>query len=194
MAEGALQFFDYLALIAGVAYAVLAARRNRLCWAAGAVSSACAAVSAGFGKLPMQAGLQVFYVGMAAYGWWSWSRHSAGGELEITLWPFSWHLAAAVACTALALTSAYWLNKGDSADWPLLDSLTTWFSVFATWLAARGKLENWLYWVVINSVMIFLFHQQGLNGLALLHALLVVIAFAGFAGWRRRFRAQAVPA
>jgi len=81
--EGALEAVNGLALATGVAYAVLAARRNRLCWIAGAVSSVCAAVLAGLNKLPMQAGLQVFYVAMSVYGWWSWKRSVSEGELLV---------------------------------------------------------------------------------------------------------------
>ena len=55
------------------------------------------------------------------------------------------------------------------AAWPLLDSLTTWFSLLATWLAARAKLENWLYWIAIDGVLVFLFYVQGLPFLALLN-------------------------
>ena len=35
----ALTAFEILAMLTGVGYAILAARRNRLCWIAGAVSS-----------------------------------------------------------------------------------------------------------------------------------------------------------
>ena len=56
--------------------------------------------------------------------------------------------------------SARWLAAETDAAWPLLDSLTTWFSLLATWLAARAKLENWLYWIVIDGVLVFLFYVQ----------------------------------
>ena len=192
--EGALEAVNGLALVTGVAYAVLAARRNRLCWIAGAVSSAAGVLLSALGSLPMQAGLQVFYVGMAAYGWWSWKRSSAEGELAIGTWPVSAHLAAAVILTALSFASAYWLRFGNFAAWPLLDSLTTWFSLLATWLAARAKIENWLYWIVINAAMVFLFFAQRMWGMALLSVFLAVIAIAGFAAWRRRLHPQGVPA
>jgi nicotinamide mononucleotide transporter len=182
-----------LALATGVAYAVLSARRNRLCWIAGAVSSACAAVLSADARLPMQAALQVFYVGMSAYGWWSWARDSRGGELNVGVWPYRWHLAAAVVVVALSLASAQWLAQA-RADWPRLDSLTTGFSLLATWLAARAKLENWLYWIVINGVMVFLFAAQAVWGMALLSLILMGIAAGGYAAWRRRYQAQEVPA
>ena len=190
VSTGVLQALNVLALATGVLYAVLAARRNRFCWIAGAVSSTCAAVLAGVSHLPMQSALNVFYVGMSAYGWWSWARRSSDGELNVSLWPFAWHLGAAVAIVALSFGSAWLLRQGTAAAWPLLDSLTTFFSLLATWLAARGKLENWLYWVVINTVTIYLFFAQRAWGMAVLSALLTVIAVAGYITWRRRYRSQ----
>jgi len=192
--DGALEAVNGLALASGVTYAVLAARRNRLCWIAGAVSSACAAILSALNKLPMQAGLQIFYVGMSVYGWWSWKRHSTEGQLMIGVWPLGWHLGAALVLTLLSLVSAYWLRPADVAAWPLLDSASTWFSLLATWLAARAKLENWLYWIVINALMVFLFYAQKVWGMALLSVFLMVIAGAGFIGWRRRLQAQGAPA
>jgi len=192
--DGALEAVNGLALATGVTYAVLAARRNRLCWIAGAVSSVCAAILSALNKLPMQAGLQIFYVGMSVYGWWSWKRHSSEGQLMIGVWPLGWHLGAALVLTFLSLASAYWLRPADVAAWPLLDSVSTWFSLLATWLAARAKLENWLYWIVINALMVFLFFAQKVWGMALLSVFLVVIAGAGFIGWRRRLQAQGAPA
>jgi nicotinamide mononucleotide transporter len=191
--DGTLDVLNFLALATGVAYAVLAARRNRLCWIAGAVSSVCAGILFATGKLPMLAALQAFYVGMSVYGWWSWSRSSSNGELAVGVWPAAWHLGAALVLVAASFASAYWLRPGGVADWPLLDSLTTWFSLFATWLAARARLENWLYWIVINAVTVFLSWSQKVWGMAVLSVLLMGIAVSGYIAWRRH-RAQAVPA
>lgn len=194
-----LNTLEILSLITGVGYAVLAARRNRLCWIAGAVSSACAAVAYGTRGLPMQSGLQVFFVGMALYGWLSWTRSAITGELPVGLWPLPFHLGAVLLITVLSFGSASLLVANtDAAAWPRLDSLTTWFSLLATWLAARGRLENWLYWIVIDLVLVFLSYKQGSMPMALLNFLFIAIAFGGFIAWRRRFQAQtqaqAVPA
>jgi nicotinamide mononucleotide transporter len=186
------QAFEIVSVVTGIGYSVLAALRNRLCWVAGAVSSACAAVAYGVGKLPMQSGLQIFFVGMAVYGWISWTRSAAEGEVPVSVWPLSYHLGAAVVIMALSLGTASLLAAStDAAAWPRLDSLTTWFSLLATWLVARGKLENWLYWIVIDLVLVFLSYKQGLMGMALLNLLFIAIATGGFIAWRRRFRAQA---
>ncbi|HUQ11205.1 MAG TPA: nicotinamide riboside transporter PnuC [Steroidobacteraceae bacterium] len=194
MSERLLTAFEVIATLAGVGYAVLAARRDRLCWIAGALSSALAALLAGLRGLPMQSGLQLFFVAMSVYGWVSWSKQLSQGELPVGLWPFRWHIMGALLVLALSFGSAQILAARTEAAWPLLDSLTTWFSLLATWLAARAKLENWLYWVAIDGVLVFLFYQQELPFLALLNVLFIGIAIGGYIAWRRKLRLQPVPA
>jgi nicotinamide mononucleotide transporter len=189
-----LTILEVLATVCGVAYAVLAARRNRLCWIFGAVSSALVALLSWLGDLPMQAALQVFFVGMAVYGWVSWSRSLSQGELPVGTWPLRWHLLSAAGIIGLSFASAYLLARSTDAAWPLLDSLTTWFSLLATWLAARAKLENWIYWIAIDGVMVFLFYVTQNPILAILNVLFIGIASAGFIAWRRKLREQATSA
>jgi nicotinamide mononucleotide transporter len=190
----ALDPIEILAVVTGLVYVVLAARRNRLCWVAGAVSSAATAYTVVMSALPLQALLQVYYVVVAGYGWFNWTRSAAQGELPVGIWPYWWHLVAAVVLTALSLETARLVATGLQDDWPLLDSLTLWFSLLATWLQARARLENWVYWVVIDALSAFMFFAQQKYWLSVLMVLYVVIAAAGFVAWRRRFRAQAVPA
>ena len=35
-------------------------------------------------------------------------------------------------------------------------------NLFATWLVARVKLENWLYWIAIDAALVYLFAAQAL--------------------------------
>jgi nicotinamide mononucleotide transporter len=185
---------EIVALLTGVGYAVLAALRSRLCWVFGAVSAAATGVTAGSSALPLQAGLQFYYVVVSIYGWFNWTRSSDSGDLPVAVWPLSRHLIAIVAFTALSLVTARLITFGIVDDWPLLDSLTAWFSLFATWLQARARLENWLYWIIIDVLLVFVFYAQQKYWLALLNLLFIVIATSGFIAWRRRLRAQVVPA
>lgn len=192
MTAGLLKALGFLSFVTCVGYAVLAALRLRLCWISGAVSAVTYGLVCAFSRLPMQAALQVFYVGMSVYGWWSWTRSSREGELPVGLWPLRRHLGAALALTVVSFASARLLGESGDA-WPLLDSLTAWFSLLATWLAVRARLENWLYWIVIDGVLVYLLYVQDQLWLSLLNVALVGIAAGGFVAWRRRFLAM-VPA
>jgi nicotinamide mononucleotide transporter len=185
---------EIAAFVAGGLYVILAARRNRLCWIPGAVGAALFGILAASRGLPMQSGLQVYYVGMSVYGWMNWSRSAQDGDIPVSTWSWRGHLIACVALIGISFLTAQWLAAETRAAWPLLDSLTTWFSLFATWLVARAKLENWIYWIVIDGVLVFLCYVQDMPLMTLLYAFYVFIAAAGFVGWRRRMLAQAVPA
>jgi nicotinamide mononucleotide transporter len=185
---------EIVAALLGAAYVVLAARRNRLCWLAGALSAALVGALSVMRGLPMQGALNAYYVGMSFYGYWNWTRSSQQGELPVGTLPLRWHLLAAAVILPLSWLSAGVLARETQAAWPLLDSLTTWFSLFATWLVARARIENWVYWVVIDGVLVYLYYMQSLPVIALQFVALTGLALAGFIAWRRKLLAQQVAA
>lgn len=181
---------EWLSLLAGVCYALLAVRQSRWCWVFGALSSSVLVYLAFGARLPMQGALQAYYVAMSAYGFWHWSRQSGASGLAIATWPLSWHLGVWVGIAAVTALFAPAIGTYTQAAWPRLDTATMLASLLATWMVAASKLENWLYWIVIDAVSVFLYSAQGLWFIALLYAIYLVIAIAGFRVWRRRWRVQ----
>jgi nicotinamide mononucleotide transporter len=189
-AAAASSALEWLSLLAGVAYALLAVRRNRWCWAFGAVSSAILAWLAFHGRLPMQSALQVCYVGMALWGFWQWSRGGDGDALAISTWPLRVHALCGVGIVVIALLLAPLVETSTAAAWPRIDTATMLASLLATAMVAIAKLENWLYWIVIDAVSMFLYGAQQLWLPALLYLLYLGIAISGYFAWRRRWAAQ----
>ena len=107
--------------------------------------------------------------------------------LAVSTWPIRWHLAACAGVILMSAATARWLSHTQAA-WPFLDSLTTWGSLYATWLQARVKLENWLYWICIDSVLGFLFGTQGLYFVALLSVVYLGFSAVGFIRWLKTYR------
>ena len=73
---------------------------------------------------------------------------------------------------------------------PYIDSFTTWGSILTTWMVAKKLLENWLYWLVIDSVSIYLYLERGLFLTAALFAVYLVIVVFGYRRWHRHYRLQ----
>lgn len=179
-------------LVLGIVYLVLAARHVRWCWIAGGLGSALGAYVTAGADLPMNAALHVYYVLMPVYGFWRWSRDRATAAPTVTTWPLRAHAVACAAILAVSAISAHFLTQGTQAAWPFLDSLTTWGSLFTTWLVARSKLENWLYWFVIDSILVYLYAAQGLVLYSLLMVIYLGIVVSGFFTWLRIYRTQAL--
>ncbi len=175
---------EAVSVVLGLLYAILAVRRVRWCWVAGGVSSAILAYLAFLAKLPMQAVLQAYYVGMAVYGFWHWSREG-GATRRVSTLPVKYHLGAWAVIGLASVLTARWLAAETEAAWPLLDSAVTWTSLLATLLTARVKLENWLYWFTADAVAIYLFVAQGLMFVALLFVGFMIISVVGFFTWRK---------
>jgi nicotinamide mononucleotide transporter len=182
---------EAVSVVFGFAYSVLAIQRTRWCWVAAFISSAALIYLSWVSRLPMQASLQAYYVGMALYGFWHWSRDEGKAARAVTTWPLRNHGIAWVVIIGVSLISSRFLAGQTQAAWPFLDSLTTWGSLLATWLMAQVKLENWLYWVVLDAISLFLFAAQGLMLVALLFAVYLVVSAVGFIAWFRTWRATA---
>jgi len=181
-------------VVLGIAYSLLAVRRSRWCWVCGGLSSAILVYLSARARLPMQAGLQVFYVAMSVYGFHRWVRHENETGARVTTWPLRAHVAAWLGILALSVVSSRWLAAETGAAWPFLDSITTWASLCATWLVVRMKLENWLYWIAIDVVLTYLFSSQKLFFVALMFATYLCISVAGFLTWLKTYRLQAARA
>ena len=184
---------EWVAVVFAFAYLVLAIRQNAWCWACSMVSSAIFLVLFARGGLVMQAGLQVFYVAMAVYGWWAWRRGGDGAQpvLPVRRWPLRWHLLAMAAIAVVSVVNGRWVAGAGSNDVvPYVDALTAWVSVFATWLVARKVLENWLYWIVIDMVAAALYFTQGLHATAVLFVVYSLVAIRGYRQWQADYRRE----
>ena len=186
-----------LAVAASTAYILLASLQQRSCWLAAMLGSALYVAVFWHHRLLMDALLNVYYVAMAVYGWIYWQRgtgtDSQGVAQPIIRWQASQHVLAWTAIAACSLASGYWLANNTDAAFPYLDSLTTWASLLCTWMVVRKVLENWLYWIAIDTLAMWLYWQKGLYPTVALFGLYLLIAVFGYWMWRRSYDQQIVP-
>jgi nicotinamide mononucleotide transporter len=182
---------EAFAVVAGLIYVTLILRRNRWGWVAGAFSSSVYVLISARAKLPMQSLLQAYYVAMAVYGWYSWKRNAEEEGGRIYRWTLRRHLWVALLLLTASALSAQFLARETQAAWPLLDSFTTWTSLLATWMLARSVLENWLYWISADLIMVCLFMRQGYPYTAGLFFVYSVVSVLGLRAWWKRYQRQA---
>lgn len=191
-AAQAMSIWEVVAVILGIAYLVLAMRQNILCWYAAFGSTAIFSWLFWDVSLVMESGLNVYYLIMAVYGWWVWRGNSQQETKTVTIktWSISRHALVIVGIVLTSLATGYGLEKNTSAALPYLDSFTTWGAVITTYMVAQKVLENWLYWLVIDTVAIYLYIDRELYLTALLMAIYVVLAVLGWFIWLKEYRQQ----
>ncbi len=183
---------EWLAVLSGIAYLLLAVRQNIWCWFFAAVSSATYVYVFLSVQLYMESVLNLFYLAMAFYGFYVWTFATGDrAERPVERWPLKVHVIAVVLIAVAANASAVLLTRYTDAAFPLVDSLTTFAAIWTTFLVARKVFENWWYWLVIDSVSVVLFVSRDLYLTALLFLVYLAIIPFGMAAWRRSMHADA---
>lgn len=188
--------WEITAALMGVAYILLAAKESQWCWLLALLSTLIYTVLFWEGQLPMQALLNVYYMGMAVYGFWLWRTHmtekhgAQTNTLTISRWHWRQHLMFVVVGVVVSSLVSMYLQKTGQSQSPVLDAYTTVFSVMNTWLIAKKVLENWLYWVVIDAAATVLYVQTGYYATAALFVLNTLMAVAGYVSWVKLHQQQ----
>ena len=86
----------------------------------------------------------------------------------------------------LTLLSGF-LMSYTQANFPYLDSFTTIAAIFTTFLVAKRILENWLYWIIIDSCSIYIYLEKSLYITSFLFMFYLVLALFGYFSWRKFF-------
>ena len=180
---------EIFAVIFAITYLILAVRQNILCWYAAFLSTAIYTFLYWDVSLYMESILNVYYLLMAIYGWANWNNKKDQIDLPIIEWSINKHFISILIILFFTHVSGFLLNNTEAAR-PYLDSFTTWGSVFTTYMVTQKILSNWLYWLVINGVGIFLNIDKELYLTALLLLSYQVISILGFINWRKSYYEQ----
>ena len=185
----ALSVAELVAVVAALLYLLLAIRQNIWCWLFAGLSTALYVVLFIGAKLYMESVLNVFYFAMAVYGFRFWLVHGRDTSgPRVTRWPLPVHAVAILAILVPSCVTGFVLARSTDAEFPYIDSMTTFAAFWATFLVARKVLENWWYWLVIDTVSIWLYWERGLALTALLFVAYVVMIPFGLIAWTRSMR------
>ena len=181
-----LNWITICAAISGILYIILAAKENVWCWLAASIS-VCLYMYINYDLgYYSQAVLQIFYLFMAIYGYVMWNKLNPE---RIKEWSAKKHLFIIFIGAIITFIIGFILTEYvEDSEQPILDSLTTVFSVFASYMVAKKVLGNWLYWIVIDSLIIYLYYIQGEFILALQFLVYIIIAVYGYFSWIQRMK------
>ena len=194
VAGSVVTYLELAAFVLAVWMVVCNIRVKVLGWPLAIASSLCYCLLFWDSRLYGDAVLQIFFVFVAAWGWWQWLRGTdeRGQPLRVRSLDRRGRLLAVLACVVAWPAMALFLDRFTDTDVAWWDAFPTATSVIAQWLLGRKYVENWPLWVVVNVVSISLFAYKGLWLTMLLYCLLVAMSFIGWRAWRRRLAGNAV--
>ncbi|WP_448211664.1 nicotinamide riboside transporter PnuC [Colwellia sp. MEBiC06753] len=184
-----LSTMELVAVLSALAYVVFAARESIWCWPAALLSTTLYTIIFYDVYLWMDSLLQLYYFVMAIYGWYCWNqRNDALDGKDINKLPLKNHLKPLVWLAVISCGVGYLMANYTPTTFPYVDAATTVYAIYATYLVTQKVLENWLYWIVIDFVSIYVYLEKGLTPTAMLFVIYVVIAFIGYLNWQAKFK------
>lgn len=209
---------EAIAALSGLLSVYLLTRQNIWCWPTGLLSVATAAVVFYDSFLYSDMLLHVYYIGMNVYGWIHWARggNDASTGLPVTTMSRTANVVWAVVTLVLVLAWGWgmshldviagWVleNVNDSIGWaqawasggapipayPYGDAFTTVASLIAMWFMARKRLENWVYWFVIDVAAITIYILKDLYLFAGQYTIFLILCVMGYREWVRSMQAS----
>ena len=174
---------EFLAVSFSIIYVILAANGNIWCWLAAIISVSLYVYICYNAKLYAETILQVFYLLMAFWGYFSWKSMNTKNIIqEMTL---SSHILFICFGVVFTFISGYLFSIYSDAKMPLVDSFTTIFSLIATYMVVKRILSTWLYFIVIDIVSIYLYYSRDLYFSSILFIIYSIIAVIGYYNWTK---------
>ena len=177
---------EIFAVIFALLYLFLAMKQNIACWYAAFISTLIYIIIYWDVSLYMESLLNFYYLLMAIYGWINWNKKSQIDKNYVISWSYQNHILVILLILILTVISGFSLQKTD-AVYPYLDSFTTWASVITTFMVTQKILSNWIFWIIINSVAIFLNFDRELYLTVILLMTYQVMSIYGYYQWRKSY-------
>src|SRR5690349_13673089 len=175
---------ELLGFVAGLASVWLYTRENPLAWPAGIVNSGAWAALFWESRLFLDAGLQLVFVGIGAWGWWQWLR-GGPGDAPLRVRRAGGREAAALAAVAAAGTGVLWWAMTTQDDaMPFWDAATTTGSLVAQYLLGRKVIGTWRWWIAVDVAYVGIYAAQELYLTAALQPVFIVLCMLGLRSWR----------
>lgn len=169
--------------ICGVLYTVLAGKGKIYCYYFGLGGSSCYSYlsfqNSLFGNLLLY---MCYYIPMQILGIFKWKKNLKENSDEIVKDQLSTKSRVILfsSLTIISIITSFVLKHfGDSQ--PFMDAITTIFSIAGMYLTVKRCIEQWLVWIVVNSLSLFMWINVVLNGTKA-YATVVMWAFYLLAG------------
>lgn len=182
---GSINLLELIAFCLSLSYVILATQQSRYCWYPAVFSSAIHTYLVFQQALYFETTLTTFYFFMAIYGIVKWRKISQEKSLPITQKPLVYHLILIILGCCLSFGLGFLAQKFTGQKMAYIDAFTTVFSFITTYMVVKKWLENWLYWIVIDAVSVYLYWNRDLRLLASLFLLYTILAIYGFFTWRK---------
>ena len=132
-------------------------------------------------------GMNIAFAGVAAYGLYQWSREqSEDSDFAIQPTPRSnWpYIGLFLAIGTFGI--GWLLSQNEEAGMPYLDAFAACSGFIAQWMLGRKYLQNWLFWLLSDTVYLYIFIKNASWPSIILFGIFIILAIKGWRDWRKK--------
>ena len=129
-----------------------------------------------------------YYVVMSIYGWYVWTRKNEGtDEFPISrITKKEKGLAFVIFTLTIAFVVAFYLFFNKFTTWSAyIDTIVTGIFFVGMWLMAKRKIENWILWIIGNTISVPMYFFKGYTFTSIQYIIFTIIAIYGYLEWKK---------
>lgn len=179
-----------LSVLLSFVYLYYAIKNKAICFVFGVLASCLWAYESLFTyQLKFDAALQVFYVFMSLIGLYRW-KYGGRENTEKPIQKYSIQRHGLIIIIGLVLTYIfiYGSTYVDAIARPKLDAFTTVFFVLGTLLLVDREINSWLYLVICNIVMVYVYTVSSAWLFAFMMICYTCFGVIGYLSWSKEFK------
>ena len=184
-----------ISAVCGITYTVFAGKGYPVCYLFGVTGSSFYAYISAQNALWGNVFLYLcYYVPMQILGFWQWRKHLKQDKNEIVKTSLKLKEFFIIILCSVILVIILTAFLGTTADkHPILDSITTIFSISGMYLTVRRCIEQWLFWMIVNALSLLMWLNIALQGgrvysTVIMWAVYLFLAFYFYSQWRREIK------
>ena len=177
---------EILGFLTGAICVYLNTRQNVLGWFFGIINAVLYFSVFWQARLYADMGLQGYYFITSIYGWWIWKYGGKSHDgIAVSKTPRRLYVIFGLIFVLVTLSWGYLLERYTNASLTYIDSALTIASLIAQWMMARKYLENWIIWIVADTIYVGMYFYKDLHLTAILYMVFLALAAMGYLQWKR---------
>jgi len=183
---------EYIAVFAGIASVWYSKKEHILVYPTGLLNTIIYIWLSFKYHLLGEATVNFYYTVMNIYGWYLWTRKDEKQQHVVTIRFSSYKewgiqlLFFAVFYVGIFFALSYLKKDFAPGAIPWADALASASAFTGMWLMAKKNVESWYWWILTNICGMPLYFVKGLVFTCVYYFILLLLAFGGWAEWRRK--------
>ena len=175
-----MNYIEWIGVVSGVMAVYLLYRNSIWTWPVGFVNIACFVWIFWNQKLYGDLAVQFLFLGVGIAGWINWYKKKDTVPQRLS---FKQQVFVLLFTLGLFPLTVYFLNSYTDCVFPMAEAAILDLSIVGQVLTSYRKIENWLFWIVADLVMLVVYIIKDLEPLAMYCGIIVVLGCLGLRHW-----------